>query len=128
MDRLLVNAGITVLANAVALVVGALLIDRFSLDIAGFAIALLIFTVVQVVLEPVLRSVAKDRAPILVGLSALIATLVSLVVTSIVTDGLDIDGVATWAIAAAVVWAIALVAKLIMAKLLFRSLLEGDQT
>lgn len=128
MDRLLVNAGITVLANALALVVGSLLIDGFSLDVAGFAIALLIFTVVQVLLEPVLRSVAKDRAPLLVGLSALIATLVSLVVTSIVADGLDIDGVLTWVIVAAVVWAIALVAKLIMAKLLFRSLLEGDPT
>lgn len=47
MDRLLVNAGITVLANALALVVGSLLIDGFSLDVAGFAIALLIFTVVR---------------------------------------------------------------------------------
>lgn len=126
MDRLLVNAAITVLANAVALVVGALVLDRFGLDVAGFAIALLIFTVVQVLLEPVLRSIAKDRAPVLVGLSALIATFVSLIVTSVVTDGLEISGIGTWFLAAAVVWLIALVAKLFMAKLLFRSLLEDD--
>lgn len=126
MDRLLVNAAITVLANAVALVVGALVLDRFGLDVAGFAIALLIFTVVQVLLEPVLRSIAKDRAPVLVGLSALVATFVSLIVTSVVTDGLEISGIGTWFLAAAVVWLIALVAKLFMAKLLFRSLLEDD--
>lgn len=128
MDRLLVNAAITVVANAVALVVGAFALDRFALDVAGFAIALLLFTVVEVVLEPILRSVARDKAPVLVGLSALIATLVSLLVTSIVTDGFEIDGVVTWLLAAVIVWVVAWVAKLLMAKVLFRSLLDGDRS
>jgi uncharacterized membrane protein YvlD (DUF360 family) len=45
---------------------------------------------------------------------ALIATLVSLIVTDLVSDGFSIDGVGTWIAATFIVWLGALLAALIL--------------
>ena len=92
----------------------------------GFLLALLIFTVVAVIAGPVIRRLADDRAPAAVVVSALLATLVSLVVTQIVSDGLDIDGAFTWVSAAVIVWVVAAVAAFVLSKVVLRDAPGGD--
>ena len=50
----------------------------------------------------------------MLGSSALIATLIGLVVTVAVSDGLSISGALTWVLATVIVWAAALVAGLVL--------------
>ena len=45
---------------------------------------------------------------------ALIASLVSLIVTAWISDGLKIDGIGTWVAAAVIVWAASLLAAFIL--------------
>ena len=120
MIRLVARATLNVLASAVALVVAALLLDDFSLDVDGFIIALLVFTVTGLLIEPLLRQTAVRSAPALLGSTALISTFVSLVVTAIVSDGLRISGFTTWILATIVVWLVALGARFLLPFIIFR--------
>jgi putative membrane protein len=102
--RLLVRLLIAFASNAVGLVVAAVVLDGMSLDVTGFVVAVAVFTVVFALLQPFLLSVLRrSPAPVLGGV-ALIATLVSLIVTTLLTDGLSIRGVGTWVAATVIVW------------------------
>jgi hypothetical protein len=54
----------------VGLVVAAQLLDDMSLSVAGFVTASLIFTVVAVVSEPLIRQIALKNVPAILGSSA----------------------------------------------------------
>jgi putative membrane protein len=114
MIRLLVSAVLYLAANAVGLLVANALLDDVSIDAAAFVTAVVIFTVVEVVIQPLVTQVAMRHGRALLGSSALIATLIGLVVTTLVSDGLSIDGAAAWVFATVVVWAAALVAGLVL--------------
>lgn len=118
MKRLLTLIMATVVGNAIALIVAGLTLSKVSVGVTGFLSALVIFTLIAVVGEPIIRSLAKDRAPAIVGLSALIATLISLVVTNLLTNGLRIHGSLTWLLAALIVWIVSAVLRLVIVKAL----------
>ena len=123
MIRLAARAVISLLSNAVGLLVAAQLLDDMSLSVAGFVTASLIFTVVAVVSEPLIRQIALKNVPAILGSSALIATLASLILTSVLTDGLRISGLTTWVLATVVVWAAALAANLLLPLVIFKRVL-----
>lgn len=104
--RTIARAALSLLANAVALVVAAVLLDKVSLTLGGFVLAVAVFTGVAIVVEPLIRQTAVRNAPAILGSTALVATLVSLIVTVILTDGLQISGSLTWIMATVVVWGI----------------------
>lgn len=114
MIRLLVRTAIAVAANAVGLIVAAVVLDGFSLNFASFIVAVVIFTIVFAVLTPFLAVQLRRFGNGAIGATALIATLVSLVVTDLLSDGLSISGVGTWIAAAVIVWLAALVAAFIL--------------
>jgi putative membrane protein len=123
--RLLVRAGIALAANAVGLLVAAGVLDGMHLNASGFVLAVVIFTVVAALLLPLPRRGLRERGALALGGVALLATLVSLIVTDIVSDGLDIEGVGTWVAATVIVWAVALVAELVIPFFGLRKYLSG---
>ena len=105
MVRLLVRTAIALLANAVGLIVAAALLDGVTLNATGFVVAVVIFTVVFALMQPFLVSqFRRGRSSSLLGGVALVATLVSLIVTVLVTDGLEISGLGAWIAATVIVW------------------------
>ena len=60
------------------------------------------------------------RSGLLQSASALIATFLSLVITVLVSDGLNIEGAFTWVIATVLVWLLTMVAGVLLAKLLLK--------
>lgn len=114
MIRLLVRTAIALAANAVGLIVAAVLIDDVALDVTGFLVAVVVFTVVFALLQPFLvMQLRRSPAPVLGGV-ALLATLVSLIVTVLVTDGLSIDGVTGWVAGTLIVWLASVLAAIIL--------------
>jgi hypothetical protein len=112
--RLLVRTLIALVANAVGLIVASLLLDGFEIDVTGFVVAVIVYTVVFALLQPFLIvNLRRSRAAVMGG-AALIATLVSLIVTVLVTDGLQIDGVTAWVGGTLIVWLGALFAGFIL--------------
>lgn len=128
MIRLVASAVVAVLANALGLVVAAVVLDDMGLGALGFVIAVLVFTVAMVLVEPLLRQVALKNAPAILGSSALIAVLISLVVTAIVTDSLTIRGALTWVLATIIVWLVALVGRLLLPMVIFKKVLAESKS
>ena len=120
----LVRTLIAVAANAVGLIVAALVLDDVQLDAVSFVVAVVIFTIVFALLQPFLAVQFRRMGSGVIGATALIATLVSLIVTDLVSDGLSISGVTTWILAALIVWLAALVATLLLPFLGLKKYLE----
>lgn len=126
--RLLISGAIYLVGNAVGLLVASWALDDMSVDGAAFITEVVIFTVVVVVARPLFTRIEIKNARALVGTTALIATLVGLVVTAWAPDGLSravaaiapsvmlgsltVDGALTWVLAAVIVWLAALIAGL----------------
>jgi uncharacterized membrane protein YvlD (DUF360 family) len=112
--RFLVRTLIALVANAIGLIVAAIVLDDVELDATSFVVAVVIFTAVFVLLQPFLAVNLRRMGPGMLGVVSLLATLVSLIVTDLLTDGLSISGVLTWILAALIVWLVALVATLLL--------------
>ena len=128
MIRLVATGVIALLANAIALVVGAQVLEDMSLDGLSFVIAVLIYTGAAVLSEPLIRQMALKNAPALIGSSSLVATRVSLLVTAVVSDGLQIDGATTWVLATVLVWAVALAGRLLLPMVMFKKALANARS
>jgi len=127
MIRLLVRTLIAVAANAVGLIVASIVLDGFSINVASFIVAVVIFTIVFAVLTPFLAVQLRRLGNGAIGATALIATLVSLVVTDLLSDGFSISGVGTWIAAAVIVWLAALVAAFVLPFLGLKRFLEDNR-
>lgn len=120
MIRMLINLGLSILANAVGLIVAAAVLDDMGLGASGFIIAVLIFTGVLILVRPMITKMAIKYATALGGSSALLATVVGLIVTTIVSDSLTITGLLTWVLATVIVWAASLLGGLLLPWLILR--------
>ena len=125
MIRLVVRTAIGLAGNAVGLIVAALVLDKMDLDATAFIVAVVIFTVVLALMQPFLASQLRRRGSTALGGVALIATLVSLIITDLISDGFSIDGIGTWVAAAVIVWAVSLLAVFILPYFGLRRYLEN---
>lgn len=114
MVRLLISALLRLLASALGLLVAAAVLDGVTLSATAFVIAVVVFTVVQVVVEPAIQRLAVANVAALRGGTALAATLVALIVTSLVSDGLRIQGWTNWLLATLIVWLVTLLAAVLL--------------
>jgi hypothetical protein len=89
-------------------------LDDMEINVTGFIVALVIFTIALALLQPFLANMLRKGGSAALGGVALIATLASLIITDLVSDGLEISGVATWLAAAVIVWAAAILAAFIL--------------
>jgi putative membrane protein len=121
--RLMITAVLMVIGDAVGLIIAAAILDDMSLDWSGFLIAVLLFTGVDFVAQPLIIKIGLQHARPLVGSSSLVATFIALVVTTIVTDGLQITGAMTWVLATVIAWAGAMVAGLVLPVLFLKGAL-----
>ena len=99
-----------------------------ELNASGFVIAVLIFTVAQLILQPLIVKIAMTNAQALMGATALVTTLVGLIITDLVSDGLSITGFVTWCLATVIVWAAALIAGLLLPLILVKKAVDNNNT
>lgn len=124
MIRLAASAVISVIAGAVGLILAGAVLDDMAVGVSGLILAVLVFAGTSVVADALIRQNAARRMPALVGSSALVSTLIALIVTVIVTDSIAISGLSTWIIATVIVWGITLAARLLLPLLLFKKILN----
>ena len=120
MLRLLASLAVYLLANAVGLIVAAAVLDDMTLDAASFIASLVIFTAVEFVARPLVTKLALQYASALLGGTALVASLLGLIAAEWLSEGIQIDGFLTWALATVIVWAAALLANLLLPVLLLK--------
>ena len=125
MIRMLIGLLISLLSNALGLIVAALVLgDRMELSASAFIVAVVVFTVVYAIAQPFLTQMAMTKVPALRGGVALIATLVALLITAAVSDGLSITGVTTWILATLIVWVVSLIGALLLPLVLVKKAVE----
>jgi putative membrane protein len=124
MIRFLLSIVVHFAANAVGLLVAAALLEEMSVSGTAFVIAVAIFTLVEAVVGPMIRQAAVKNAQALLGGTALVVTFVGLLVTSLISDGLRIEGVSTWLLATVIVWVAALLATLVLPLIFVKKAVE----
>jgi uncharacterized membrane protein YvlD (DUF360 family) len=117
MVRTLIKVGLTIAGNAIGLLVAAALLDDVKLDGAAFILAVIIFTVAELILEPFIEKMVTEHAERLRILTSLVTTFLALLVTDLLSDGLSIEGATTWLLATVIVWAGTLLAGVILLRL-----------
>ena len=120
MIRLLTRLVLALAGNAIGLWLAALLLDDMEIDGAAFVVAVLIFSVLFAVLEPLIQKQALKNAEALQGSSALITTLVALILTNLISDGLSISGLGTWILATVIVWLGTIIAGVLLARFVLK--------
>ena len=117
----LIRIGLMLVGNAVGLILAAALLDDMSLDGVAFVVAVAIFTIATVVLDPLIARMADRYVEALSGASSLIATAISLVLTSWISDGLSISGAGTWILATLIVWLAAAILGVVLARIFIKA-------
>jgi hypothetical protein len=116
MRRTVISLALLLAANAIGLIIAAAVLDKMTLDWAAFIFALIIFTIVEAIATPGVGKLAEAKAPAISSGVALIATFVALLVTDVLSDGLDIEGIGTWILATLIVWICTMLATLVLHK------------
>lgn len=115
MLRVLIRAAIFLASAAVGLYVATLMVPEMSIGWRSFIVVVVVFAVLQSVLAPFITKVAVKNASALVGAAGLLSTVVALLITSVLLDGLTIrGGVGPWIYASVVVWIVTMVAALLL--------------
>jgi hypothetical protein len=124
MVRALIRLILEIVGNAVGLIIADLVLDDFNLSADGFIIALLIFTVAVVVLQPLLTKVAMQNAEALQGGTALVTTFLALLIADLVSNGLSISGGTTGVLATLIVWLATRLAGVILPMIFLKNAVE----
>lgn len=125
MMRLLAVTVLTLLGNALGLIIAALLLGGFSIQPLGFIVSILFFTGIEVLLQPFIEKMSLRYLPALSGGIALVTTFVGLALTSAFTDGITIQGVSTWLLAPLIIWVGALAAGIVLPMFIFKRTLAS---
>jgi hypothetical protein len=125
--RLIASLVVSLITAAIALLVAALVLDDFSISGTAFPIVVVVFAVVNLVARAVAESMVRRHAHVLSSLAGLIGIYVALLITDLVSDGLDVEGVGTWALATLIIWLGMIAANILLAARMFRAITGRDR-
>jgi len=123
MVRLIAATVVELVANAIGLLVAKWLLPGFVITPAGFLWVIVIFTAARFILAPLIFKLSFKYVRAITGGIALVTTFVGLLVTTWLTDGLQITGFSTWVIATLVVWLFGVIAVLVLPLVIFKKAL-----
>lgn len=122
MSRRIKSALALLAGNAIGLLLASLLLTGFSIKPVSFIVVVIVFTLVQVVAEPLILMIGEKNVPALKGGIALVVTFVGLLITDLVTAGLTVGGISNLLAATLLVWLGALIAGVLLPIYVFTEL------
>lgn len=120
MKTMLLRVAVFLGSSAVGLLIAAWLIKGVSIRPLGFVVAVVVFSIAQAILSPLIAKLANRYASAFVGGIGLISTLLALILASVLTNGLTIRGVGAWIGATVVVWLVSALATVLLPKLFLK--------
>ncbi|MCC1493672.1 phage holin family protein [Cognatishimia sp. F0-27] len=120
MIRFLLSAAIYLVANAIGLLVAAWALSGFTIDAMAFVVAVLLFSVIQTVLGPLVTKLSMRSFPQMMGGIALVTIFLGLFLTDILMPGMAIGGLTNWLVATLLVWIGSLVASILLPLFVFK--------
>lgn len=126
MIRFLLRTLVFLGSAAIGLLVAGWLVDGVELHPVGFIVAVVIFAVAQSILSPFFLKMASRYASAFIGGIGLVSTFVALLLASLFTNGLSINGVRAWIVATIVVWLVTALATLLLPMLVLKKKAAGS--
>lgn len=105
---------------AIGLLTAAWIVPEVSLSVQGFIAAVAVFAVTQAIVSLQIMKLPHQYASLLLGGSGLALTIVALILASVLTRGLTIDGMASWLATTGVVWLVTTISAITLPELLIR--------
>ncbi|MBP2412666.1 hypothetical protein JOF48_001465 [Arthrobacter stackebrandtii] len=121
MKQLLIQIGFQLGSSAVALILAAMLLSRFSLGIGGFITAVVMFTIAQSVLVGLVAKLATKHLPAMAGAASLVSTWLALIIANLPFGGIRIYGFWTWIWATLIVWGVTALCAVLVPKYLAKA-------
>jgi hypothetical protein len=103
---------------AIGLLVAAWIVPGVAVSVAGFTVAVGLFAVTQAILSFSILKFPHRYASLLLGGTGLALTIVALILASILTHGLTIDGIASWLATTVVAWLVTTIGAVTLPELL----------
>lgn len=95
-----------IVLGAIALIVIHFTLPGVTLHLAGFFVALGVFTLAHALFGPFVLNIAQRYAAPLAGGVGLVATVLALWVATLFPNGIQIQGLDSWVLAPIIVWVI----------------------
>lgn len=119
-QMILLRALVLLASWAIGLLVAAWIVPRVSLSVPGFIVAVAIFAVTQAILSLSILKLPHGYASLLLGGTGLALTIIALILASVLTRGLTIDGMGSWLATTLVVWLVTTIGAITLPELLIR--------
>ena len=116
--RILLRALVLLASWAIGLLVAAWIVPRVSLSVPGYIVAVLAFAVTQVILSLSILKLPYRYASLLLGGTGFALTIVALILASVLTHGVTIEGMASWLATTVVVWLVTTIGAIMLPELL----------
>ena len=120
MRQILLRAVVLLASWAIGLLVAAWVVPGVSLSVSGFIVAVVVFSVAQAILSLPMLKLPRQYASLLLGGTGLVLTVVALILASVLTRGLTIDGKASWLATTVLVWLVTTIGAITLPELLTR--------
>ena len=118
--QILLRAVVLLASWAIGLLVAAWIVPGVSLSVPGFIVAVMVYAVTQAILSLSILKLPHRYASLLLGGTGLALTIVALILASVLTHGLTIDGMASWLATTVVVWLVTTIGAITLPELLIR--------
>ena len=118
--QILLRAVLLLASWAIGLLVVAWIVPGVSLSVPGFIVAVVVFSVAQAILSLPMLKLPRQYASLLLGGTGLVLTIVALILASVLTHGITIDGMAPWVATTVVVWLVTTIGAITLPELLIR--------
>jgi hypothetical protein len=100
--------------------VAAWVVPGVSLSVPGFTVAVVVFAVTQAILSLPILKLPHRYASLFLWSTGLALTIVALILASVLTHGLTIDGMGSWLATMIVVWLMTTIWAITLPELLIR--------
>jgi len=120
MRHILLRAVVLLGSWAIGLLLAAWVVPGVSLSVSGFIVAVVVFWVAQAILSLLILKLPHEYASLLLGGTGLALTLVALILTSVLTDGLTTRGIASWIATTVLAWLVTTLGAISLPELLAR--------
>lgn len=120
MRQILLRAAVLLMSWAIGLLIAAWIVPGVSLSVPGFIVAVVVFSVAQAILSLPMSKLPRRYASLLLGGTGLVLTIVALILASVLTHGITIDGMAPWVATTVVVWLVTTIGAITLPELLIR--------
>ena len=120
MRQILLRAAVLLMSWAIGLLIAAWIVPGVSLSVPGFIVAVVVFSVAQAILSLPMLKLPRQYASLLLGGTGLVLTIVALILASVLTHGITIDGMAPWVATTVVVWLVTTIGAITLPQLRIR--------